>query len=114
MLSAGTVVGGLISSKLIGRLGAKTSIITGLAVQAATTGSLHFVSTTPTSIIIVLVATFVGGVANLAAIIGFMVTTTTGIPDNEQGPATGLTTMSQQIDITMGIPVMSSDAIIVK
>jgi MFS family permease len=56
----------------------------------------------------VLIATFVGGVANLAAIVGFMVTATTGLPDEEQGLATGLTTMSQQIGITMGIPVMST------
>ena len=33
-----------------------------------------------------------------------MVTATTGLPDTEQGLATGLTTMSQQIGITMGIP----------
>ena len=31
-------------------------------------------------------ATFVGGVANLVAIVGFMVTATSGVPDTEQGP----------------------------
>ena len=57
---------------------------------------------------LVLVATFVGGVANLVAIVGFMVTVTTGVPDREQGLATGLATMSQQVGITMGIPIMSA------
>ena len=39
-----------------------------------------------------------------------MVTATTGLPDDEQGLATGLATMSQQIGITMGIPIMSAIA----
>jgi EmrB/QacA subfamily drug resistance transporter len=108
VLGAGTVVGGIVAPKLIGRLGAKTTIISGLALQAAATGSLLFINTSDASLIIVLVGTFIGGVANLAAIVGFMVTATTGLPDTEQGLATGLTTMSQQIGITLGIPVMST------
>ena len=108
VLGIGTVVGGIIAPKLIGRLGNKNTVITGLTVQAAATGSLLFINTSQTSLIIVLIGTFIGGVANLAAIVGFMVTATTGLPDTEQGLATGLTTMSQQIGITMGIPVMST------
>lgn len=108
VLGIGTVVGGIIAPKLTGKLGNKNTIITGLSIQAAATGSLLFINTSQTSLIIVLIATFIGGVANLAAIVGFMVTATTGLPDTEQGLATGLTTMSQQIGITMGIPVMST------
>jgi hypothetical protein len=55
-----------------------------------------------------LVATFAGGVANLIAIVGFLVTATSGMPDHEQGLATGLATMSQQVGITLGIPIMST------
>ena len=108
VLGAGTVVGGLIAPKLIGRLGNKNTIVLGLTTQAAATGSLLFINTGQASLVIVLAGTFIGGVANLAAIVGFMVTATTGLPDTEQGLATGLTTMSQQIGITMGIPVMST------
>jgi hypothetical protein len=36
------------------------------------------------------------------------VTATSGLPDSEQGLATGIATMSQQVGITMGIPVMSA------
>jgi len=39
-----------------------------------------------------------------------MVTVTSGLPDEEQGLATGLATMSQQVGITMGIPIMSAVA----
>lgn len=108
VLGIGTVVGGIIAPKLIGILGNKNTIITGLTIQAAATGSLLSISTDQASLVIVLIATFVGGVANLATIVGFMVTATTGLPDTEQGLATGLTTMSQQIGITMGVPVMST------
>ncbi|WP_457965196.1 MFS transporter [Arthrobacter sp. D1-29] len=108
VLGLGTVVGGIVAPKLIGRVGPKITIISGLSVQAAATGSLLFITADPASVMLVLAATFVGGVANLAAIVGFMVTATTGLPDSEQGLATGLATMSQQIGITLGIPVMSA------
>ncbi|GAA1787957.1 hypothetical protein [Actinomadura chokoriensis] len=35
---------------------------------------------------------------------------TSGLPDGEQGLATGLATMTQQVAITLGIPVMSAVA----
>ncbi|UZX01625.1 MFS transporter [Arthrobacter sp. CDRTa11] len=108
VLGIGTVVGGIVAPKLIGRVGPKTTIVSGLSVQAAATGSLLFITADPASVMLVLAATFIGGVANLAAIVGFMVTATTGLPDSEQGLATGLATMSQQIGITLGIPVMSA------
>ena len=85
VLGIGTVVGGIIAPQLIGKLGNKNTIITGLTIQAAATGSLFFITTDQASLAIVLIATFVGGVANLAAIVGFMVTATTGLPDSEQG-----------------------------
>lgn len=108
VLGAGTVVGGLVAPRLAGRYGATALIVGGMLVQAVATGSLVLVGVGSHSIWLVLVATFVGGVANLAAIVGFMVTATTGLPDEEQGLATGLTTMSTQLGITIGIPVMSA------
>lgn len=44
----------------------------------------------------------------MLAIVGFMVTATSGLSDSEQGTATGLATMTQQIGITMGTPIMSA------
>jgi len=57
---------------------------------------------------LMLPASFLGGVGNMLVIVGFMVTVTSGLPDREQGLATGLATMSQQVGITMGTPIMSS------
>jgi hypothetical protein len=54
------------------------------------------------------VLTFVGGVANLVAIVGYTVTSTSAVPADQQGLATGLVTMSQQVGITLGTPVMSA------
>jgi hypothetical protein len=46
----------------------------------------------------------------MLVIVGFMVTATSGLADHEQGLATGLATMTQQIGITMGTPIMSAVA----
>ncbi|MEV4097536.1 MFS transporter [Streptosporangium saharense] len=108
VLGVGTVLGGIVGPKVIGRVGGARAIVGGLVVQAASTLPLALLGPEPRWIVLLLAATFVGGVANLVAIVGFMVTATSGLPDGEQGLATGLATMSQQIGITMGIPVMSA------
>jgi MFS family permease len=108
VLGVGTVLGGVVGPRVIGWLGSVRAIVVGLLVQAAATVSLVAVGLPGSWLWLVLVATFVGGVANLVAIVGFMVTTTSGLPDKEQGLATGIATMSQQVGITMGIPIMSA------
>jgi EmrB/QacA subfamily drug resistance transporter len=108
VLGLGTVLGGVLGPKVIGKLGNKKAIVYGFVVQAIATGALVLLSAEPASIGLLLVATFIGGVANLVVIVGFMVTATSGVTDTEQGLATGLATMSQQIGITLGIPVMSA------
>lgn len=108
VLGVGTVVGGILGPKLIHRLGPKNTMVVGLLIQAAATLPLAFLGLDRSWVVLLLVLTFVGGVANLAAIVGFMVTATSGLPDEEQGLATGLATMSQQVGITLGIPIMSA------
>ncbi|MFC6087145.1 MFS transporter [Sphaerisporangium aureirubrum] len=110
VLGTGTVIGGVVGPKIIGSVGSKNAVVGGFLVQAAATVSLVLLEPSTSSMALLLVATFVGGVANLVVIVGFMVTATSGLPDNEQGLATGLATMSQQIGITMGIPIMSAIA----
>ncbi|MHA7305857.1 MFS transporter [Arthrobacter sp. TMN-49] len=107
VLGIGTVLGGIIGPKVIGILGSKRTIIAGLIVQAAATAPLVLLGQDSRWIVLLLVATFIGGIANLVAIVGYVVTSTSGLPDGEQGLATGLVTMSQQVGITLGIPIMS-------
>lgn len=110
VLGTGTVLGGLVAPRVIGRIGGKRAIVTAFAVQAAATLPLVFLSDVAGWLAVLLAATFVGGIANLVAVVGFMVTATSGLPDTEQGLATGLATMSQQVGITLGTPVMSAVA----
>ncbi|WGW12368.1 MFS transporter [Saxibacter everestensis] len=108
VLGIGTVVGGMVGPRVVGKIGSKRTIVLGLLVQAAATTPLIFLDTNPEWIAVLLAGTFIGGIGNLMAIVGFMVTTTSGLPDEEQGLATGLATMSQQVGITLGIPIMSA------
>lgn len=108
VLGAGTVIGGLAGPALIARFDNKTAIVGGFLVQGAATLALVLLSSSAASIWLLLGATFVGGVANLVVIVGFMVTATSGLAPDEQGLATGLTTMSQQVGITLGTPIMSA------
>ncbi|MBL0888547.1 MFS transporter [Myceligenerans indicum] len=108
VLGLGTVLGGLAGPKVIARFGSRTAIVGGFLLQAAATLPLVLISAAAGSIWLVLVATFAGGVANLVVIVGFMVTATADVPASEHGLATGLTTMSQQVGIALGTPVMSA------
>ncbi|MEV8634677.1 MFS transporter [Streptosporangium sp. NPDC051023] len=108
VLGAGTVVGGVAGARVVGRLGTRVSLVTGFAIQATATLALVALGDDRGWLPLLLVATFVGGVGNMVAIVAFMITATGGLPDEEQGLATGLATMTQQVGITMGIPVMSA------
>ena len=108
VLGIGTVLGGLLASRFIARTDAKKAIVTGFGVQAIMTFPLAFVGTDRSWVIILLVLTFFGGVANLVAIVGYVVAATSGLPDRQQGLATGLVTMSQQVGIALGTPIMSA------
>ncbi|MFD8208061.1 MFS transporter [Streptomyces sp. NPDC059695] len=108
VLGAGTILGGLAASRFIGRFGARAALVSGGLLQALATLALYGLGDDRGSLALLLTATFAGGVGNMLAIVGFMVTATSGIPDGEQGMATGLATMTQQIGITLGTPVMSA------
>lgn len=110
VLGVGTVIGGLVAPRIIGRTDSRAAIIIGMIVQAAATIPLVFISGDRAWLIPLLIVTFAGGVANLVAIVGYTVTATAGVPAGQQGLATGLVTMSQQVGIAVGTPVMSAVA----
>ncbi|MEV5172506.1 MFS transporter [Streptomyces flaveolus] len=110
VLGIGTVVGGSLAPKVIGKIGSKSTLITGGLLQTVFTAALLGLGDDRGWMWLLLVATFAGGVGNMLVIVGFMVTATSGLADHEQGLATGLATMTQQIGITMGTPIMSAIA----
>ncbi|MFE1950277.1 MFS transporter [Streptomyces sp. NPDC059524] len=109
VLGLGTVAGGLLAPRVIALTSPLTALVAGGLVQTVFTAALLFLGTsTGASLALLLPATFFGGVGNMLVIVGFMVTATSGLPDAEQGLATGLASMAQQVGITLGTPVMSA------
>ncbi|MFE9889365.1 MFS transporter [Streptomyces scopuliridis] len=108
VLGVGTILGGVLAPRVIGRYGTRATLVGGGLLQAVATASLFALGDDRGWLALLLAGTFVGGVGNMLAIVGFMVTATSGLPDSEQGTATGLATMTQQIGITMGTPIMSA------
>ncbi|WP_067450596.1 MFS transporter [Actinomadura macra] len=110
VLGAGTFAGGVAAPRIMGRLGGRATLAAGLVLQAAATLALVGLGSTRDGLALMLTATAIGGFGNLVAIVAFMGLATSGLPDGEQGLATGLATMTQQVAITLGIPVMSAVA----
>ncbi|MEV4286819.1 MFS transporter [Nonomuraea bangladeshensis] len=108
VLGLGTVAGGLLAPKAIARTSTIAVLVGGGLLQAVSTAALLLLGDTAAALALLLPATFLGGVGNMLVIVGFMVTATAGLPDHQQGLATGLASMSQQVGITMGTPIMSA------
>ncbi|MFP1625151.1 MFS transporter [Streptomyces sp. 5K101] len=103
-----TIVGGTIAPRLLGRIGASAVLALSLVVQSAGYAVLLWLNDGDSGVVLVLVALAVGFFGHAYSLVSYMVTATSGLPDEEQGLATGLTTMSMQIAITLGIPVVSA------
>ncbi|HEY9523195.1 MAG TPA: MFS transporter [Thermopolyspora sp.] len=110
VLGVGTIIGGSTAPRIIGRTGTTLTLIAGGLLQAVATSALTGLGDDRSWMWLLLLATFVGGVGNMLVIVGFMITATTDLPNHEQGLATGLATMTQQVGITMGTPIMSAIA----
>jgi MFS family permease len=110
-VGAGAIIGGWAGPRVIAAVGVRWATSGGLVVQAVLTGFLVFVGSTSDSLWLVGGTAFVGAIGHVCAIVGFMVAATSGLPDSEQGLATGLATMTQQVAIAIGVPVMSAVAI---
>lgn len=106
-----SVVAGVIAGRFLARFGNRAVLVTGLSVQGLATIPLIFLGTEPTvAVVVVVAALLIGFFGHVTAIVAFTVTATTGLPDSEQGLATGLTSMTQQIGVTIGVPIMSAIA----
>lgn len=105
-----SVAAGVAAGRVIGRFGTRTVLATGMSVQALATVPLVFLGADRTFLFVLVPALFVGFYGHVSAIVAFTVTATSGLPDAEQGLATGLTSMTQQVALTVGVPVMGSVA----
>jgi MFS family permease len=106
-----SVAAGVIAGRLIGCFGGRAVLTTGLAVQGLATLPLVFLGTDRTVALAILIpALFIGFFGHVSSIVAYTVTGTSGLPNEEQGLATGLTLMTQQVAITIGIPILSAVA----
>ncbi|MFG2781091.1 MFS transporter [Streptomyces prunicolor] len=101
-----SAVAGVYAPKVIGRIGARRTLIASLTGQAAFTAALLTLTTHTWSVWVATAAVSLASMCHLGAIISYGLTVTSGVPDEEQGLATGLVTSTQQIGITIGIPLL--------
>ncbi|MCD0449883.1 MFS transporter [Actinocorallia sp. API 0066] len=108
---AGAFLGGIVAPRLIARVGLTGGLVTGLALQGAFALALVTLGDTRTTgLVLTLVFATLGAFGHALGIVAFFGTATSGVPDSDQGLATGLATMTQQVSLTAGIPIMSAIA----
>lgn len=111
VLGATAFLAGVIAPRMLALLGgSRRTLVISLVAQAAATGVLALLGDSGGWLWLVLGATAVGGFVHCLAVVSFMVTGTSGLPDDVQGLATGLASMTQQVGITLGIPILSAVA----
>jgi MFS family permease len=104
------VLAGPAAGRLIGRHGYRTVLVTGMATQSLATVPLIFIGSTRISLIVLVPALLISFFGHVTSIVAYTVTGTSGLPDGEQGLATGFTSMTQQVAITIGIPILGAIA----
>jgi MFS family permease len=105
-----SVAAGVIAGRLIGRFGSRQVLTVGMTVQGLAIVPLVFVDDHRLALALVLPALFIGFFGHVTSIVAYTVTATSGLPNDEQGLATGLVSMTQQVAITVGIPTLSAIA----
>jgi len=101
-----SAVAGAWAPRVIGRLGARRTLVASLAGQGALIAALLGLNAHGWSVWLATAAVSLASMCHLGAIISYGLTVTSGVPDEEQGLATGLVTSTQQVGITVGIPLL--------
>ncbi|MFK4064574.1 MFS transporter [Streptomyces sp. NPDC029674] len=101
-----SVVAGVYAPKVIGRFGARRVLVGSLAGQGVLGAALLGIGAGGWSVWLATAAVSLASMCHLGAIISYGLTVTSGVPDEEQGLATGLVTSTQQVGITIGIPLL--------
>ncbi|KMS69148.1 MFS transporter [Streptomyces viridochromogenes] len=101
-----SVIAGTLTPRFVSRLGARRTLVVSLAGQGAFIATLVFLDAHTWSVWLATAAVSLASMFHLGAIISYGLTATSGVPDEEQGLATGLVTSTQQVGITIGIPLL--------
>ncbi|MFE4172636.1 MFS transporter [Streptomyces sp. NPDC056909] len=104
-----SVVAGSLAVRLIGRFGARRALAVSLLGQGLFTATLLGLGS-GSGVVLATVGVSLASMCHLVAVISYGLTVTSGVPDKEQGLATGLVTTTQQVGITVGIPLLGAVA----
>ncbi|MDQ3150628.1 MAG: MFS transporter [Actinomycetota bacterium] len=108
-LGLAAILAGSLGPRLIARSSARTIMVVGLAVQAISTGMLYLLpENNPMALLLVAMAML--GFGHVLAAVGFVLTVTSGLPDEQQGLAGGLAQTFQQMGAAVGIPIIAAVA----
>ncbi|MEV4685194.1 MFS transporter [Streptomyces kurssanovii] len=100
-----SVIAGTFAPRVIGRFGAPRVLVFSLAGQGLFVAALLGLGT-QSGALLATVGVSLASMCHLGAIISYGLTVTSGVPDGEQGLATGLVTTTQQVGLTVGIPLL--------
>ncbi|GAA2451914.1 MFS transporter [Streptomyces mauvecolor] len=100
-----SAVAGAYAARFIGRFGARRVLVGSLLGQGVFIAALLGLGT-ESGALLATVAVSLASMCHLGAIISYGVTVTSGVPNEEQGLATGLVTTTQQVGLTVGIPLL--------
>ncbi|MEU5654401.1 MFS transporter [Streptomyces sp. NPDC047737] len=100
-----SVAAGMYAARIVGRFGARRTLVLSLLGQGAFIAALLGLGE-DSGVLLATVAVSLASACHLGAIISYGLTVTSGVPDEEQGLATGLVTTTQQVGITVGIPLL--------
>ncbi|GGU16169.1 MFS transporter [Streptomyces violascens] len=100
-----SAVAGAYAAKFIGRFGARRVLVGSLLGQGVFIAALLGLGS-ESGALLATVAVSLASMCHLGAIISYGVTVTSGVPNEEQGLATGLVTTTQQVGLTVGIPLL--------
>lgn len=101
-----SAVAGVCAPRVIGRFGARRTLAGSLAGQGLLTAALLPLSADGRSVWLAVTAVSLASMCHLGAIISYGLTVTSGVADGEQGLATGLVTSTQQVSLTLGVPLL--------
>lgn len=108
-VGAVSAVSGNVAPRMIGRFGSRRVLVAALLVQGLGSVPIALMNHGD-SVLILLVAGTFWAYGHLHAVVGYNVTATSGLSNEEQGLATGLSTTTQQVALTVGIPILSAIA----
>ena len=110
VLGVSCAVSGNIAPRVVARIGSARTLTGGLLIQGLLTAALLTISHGTVGTWVFMLAGAAAAFFHLSAIVSYSVTATSGLPDEEQGVATGLVTTTQQVGLTVGIPLLSAVA----